>query len=331
MNPILLRYAGVALVAVIAGAGGGYLAVNKKTSPPPITESGTIPAIPAQPFPGEGIPAIPAVPAEHPRPPRGDAPFLSATNLSKCSLYRTTPEDAYCFAPSDEGGGYLRTQTGLTITGYNFTEHNNAIMWDKAVIDRVQSYEEGTKLSSLTPSGQKACSLHDLAVKTIFGTSNNLQIKLVDPGLPSPFWFLGISSTGEYKKTSGSVGEEIDMRVMIPDDPKYYSLDLYAQFTKYSGKSYLWAGEAMTPLAVVKWPSSFSGGGDAVYRLKIPQEVNQCPTNLYPQCAGSRFENKMIALTPGEYGIQIIVMAKGQCSVSVHTAFGFPAFTITEK
>ena len=53
MNPILLRYVGFALVASIFGVGGGYLAVNKgKQSPPSVTQSGTIPAIPAQPFPG---------------------------------------------------------------------------------------------------------------------------------------------------------------------------------------------------------------------------------------------------------------------------------------
>lgn len=63
MNPILLRYAGFALIATIFGAGGGYLAVNKTISPPAITRSGATPATPAQPFPGQGIPAIPAIPA----------------------------------------------------------------------------------------------------------------------------------------------------------------------------------------------------------------------------------------------------------------------------
>jgi len=64
MNPILLRYMGFLLVAVIAGAGGGYLAVNNKiVSPPSVTRSGTTPAVPAQPFPGLGIRAIPAKPA----------------------------------------------------------------------------------------------------------------------------------------------------------------------------------------------------------------------------------------------------------------------------
>jgi len=60
MNPIILRYAGLALIAAIFGGGGGYLAVNNgKQSPPQIVQSGTIPA---QPFPGQGIPAIPAIP-----------------------------------------------------------------------------------------------------------------------------------------------------------------------------------------------------------------------------------------------------------------------------
>ncbi|MEK7198192.1 MAG: hypothetical protein AAB648_01875, partial [Patescibacteria group bacterium] len=61
MNPFLLRYVGFTLAAVIAGAGGGYLAVNNgKQSPPQIVQSGTIPA---QPFPGQRVRAIPAVPA----------------------------------------------------------------------------------------------------------------------------------------------------------------------------------------------------------------------------------------------------------------------------
>ena len=63
MNPIILRYAGFALAAVIAGAGGGYLAVNNDKQPPQVVQSGTIPAIPAQPFPGEKSPAVRAVPA----------------------------------------------------------------------------------------------------------------------------------------------------------------------------------------------------------------------------------------------------------------------------
>jgi len=53
MKQKLLRYMGFALTAVIFGAGGGYLAVN---------QSGTIPAIPAKPIPGQGIPAEPATP-----------------------------------------------------------------------------------------------------------------------------------------------------------------------------------------------------------------------------------------------------------------------------
>lgn len=58
-----MRYAGIALVAVIAGAGGSYFALNNKNDQQVSTQSGTIPAIPAQPFPGQGVPAIPAIPA----------------------------------------------------------------------------------------------------------------------------------------------------------------------------------------------------------------------------------------------------------------------------
>lgn len=330
MNPILLRYVGFALAAVIAGAGGGYLAVSKKASPPPITQSGTIPAISAQPFPGEGIPAIPAVPAvpvDHPISPRADVPVLNSLSLSKCSAYRATPEDAYCFAPIYSGGDSLYTKTGVTATGYNFMRSNNALLWDKVVVDRLRSDDNGTKLSFITPDNQRACSLHDVAVKTAFGTSNNLQVKLIDPYTDFlPLWFLGTD------KKSSSVGTEVDFRLDIQEDPKFYTLELYAQFSKYApDKSFMWSGEAVTPLTLVSWPSSFSLGGSAVYRLKIPQEVNQCPTSLYPTCVNSSKADKMATLTPGGYGLQIVVVAKGQCSTNVSKAVGFPLFTITEK
>lgn len=62
MNPFLLRYVILALVASIAGAGGGYVAV-KNSDLLKLPPSGTTIAIPAQPFPGEKSPAIRAVPA----------------------------------------------------------------------------------------------------------------------------------------------------------------------------------------------------------------------------------------------------------------------------
>lgn len=61
MNPILLRYVGVALVAAIAGLGGGVYIANNNT--PQTTPLGAVSAVPAEPFPGAGIPAIPAIPA----------------------------------------------------------------------------------------------------------------------------------------------------------------------------------------------------------------------------------------------------------------------------
>ena len=331
MNPILLRYVGFALAAVIAGAGGGYLVVNKKATSPPVTQSGTVPA---QPFPGEGIPATPAVPANHPMPPRGDAPALSSIlGLTKCSYFQATPKDAYCLAPNDYGDG-PDTRTNITLFGYNFTKANNAIKWGGAVIGRLLSTDNGTKVSLTTPSDQQICSLHDVSVTTIYGTSNNLQVKIIDPFTGFlPLWLLSIKDTGGgYLKDSGSVGEEIDLSVMIQEDPKYYSLDIYAQFSKYDSESYkkfLWAGEAMAPLTAVKLPENYDLGGNAVYRLKIPQEVNRCPTGIYPDCASSKYADQMIPITPGSYGVRITTVAKGQCSTRVDTqSVGFPAFTI---
>lgn len=60
----ILRRVGFVLVAVIAGIGGGYLAINSiKISPPQVVQSQSKQAIPAQPFPGQKISAIPAIPA----------------------------------------------------------------------------------------------------------------------------------------------------------------------------------------------------------------------------------------------------------------------------
>lgn len=333
MNPILLRYVGFMLAAAIAGAGGGYLAVSKKVFPPSVTQSGTIPAIPAQPFPGEGIPAIqaiPAIPNNHPIPPRGDAPTLSSLPFTKCSSFQATPKDAYCLVPTDFGDG-PNTQTNVTLAGYNFTKANNAVKWDGAVIGRLFSTDDGTKISFLTPSGQQACSLHDVSVTTVYGTSNNLQVKIIDPFTGFlPLWFLSIKNTGGYLTSSASVGEEIDLSISIPEDPKYYSLDIYAQFSKYdSDKKFLWAGEAMTPLTAVKLPENYDLGGNAVYRLKIPQEVNRCPVDIYPGCESSKYADQVIPITPGSYGIKITTVAKGQCSTRVDAgSVGFHAFTI---
>ena len=88
MNPLALRYVGFLLAAVVAGVGGGYLAVNQKVSPPSVTQSGTVPA---QPFPGQGIPAIPAIPgksdAEESRitvlTPNGGEVFFSRVSSAK--------------------------------------------------------------------------------------------------------------------------------------------------------------------------------------------------------------------------------------------------------
>lgn len=334
MNSILLRYVGFALAAVIAGAGGGYLAVNKKASPPPITQSGTIPAIPAQPFPGQGMPAVPAtpaVPANHPTPPRGDVPVLeSILGLSKCKSYQATPEDAYCLAPTDhEQTGSVSTQFFLGATGYNFTRNNNMVMWDQTALGRVQSINGGTGLSFVTPSGQTACSLHDVSVKTSFGTSNTLQIKVIDPMTDqgSPAWFLG------YDKTSGPVGTEINLPITILQYSKEYPLTLYAQFSRLEKPGIIttWAGEAITPLARISPPSNLVLQENVIYRFKIPQEVNRCSTNIYETCKESEYADQTLKLLPGQYNVRFVAVAKGQCSTMRFSVDGGFPFTVTDR
>lgn len=62
MTQIFLRYIILVLIAAAAGMGGGYLAANNKIASL-VSSSGTITATPAQPSPGQGVPAVPAVPA----------------------------------------------------------------------------------------------------------------------------------------------------------------------------------------------------------------------------------------------------------------------------
>lgn len=336
MSPILLRYVGFVLAAIIAGAGGGYLVVNNsKQSPPPITQSGIIPAIPAQPFPGQGIPAVPATPAvstNHPMPPRGDAPVLeNILGLSKCKSYQATPEDAYCLAPTDHNqNGLVSTQFFLGATGYNFTRNNNTVMWDRTAIGRVQSINNGTELSFVSPSDQAACSLHDVSVKTTFGTSNKLQVKVVDPMTDqgSVAWFLGGPN-----KTSGSVGTEIDLPITILQYSKEYPLALYAQFSRnYPAPAMsAWGGESTAPLVRISPPSNLVLQENVLYRLKIPQEINLCPTSIYSTCIESVEADKTIQLTPGQYNVRIIAVAKGQCSTMRFGVDGGFPFAVTDK
>lgn len=79
-----MRYAAFLLVAVMAGAGGGYLVVNKTTSSPVITQSGAVPAIPAQSFPRQVMQAIPAVPA---KPPVKSSAKLSCPKIADFSQF----------------------------------------------------------------------------------------------------------------------------------------------------------------------------------------------------------------------------------------------------
>ncbi|MEK7579702.1 MAG: hypothetical protein AAB469_00735 [Patescibacteria group bacterium] len=325
MNPILLRYAGMALIAAIFGVGGGYLAVNNKKASSPGTES----TIQAYPFPGQGGRAIPAVPpilnipqplTNEPVPPRGDTPVLSSLSTAKCSYFRTTPEDAYCVQPHHWLP--LNTRVGMNAYGNNFAWANNAIQWDGNTIARLFSDDSGAKLYFTTPSDQELCSLHDLSVATINGISNSLKVKIIDPNI-GYLWVIPDRDpvTGEIY-ISGPVGSEIDLRVADTGGDvteKFYSLDLYAQFStnQYPPDNSYMSGEAMTPLTVITPPTS-ENGYEGVYRLKIPSEINRCPTALYPHCGG-KLADKMVPLKPAPYGIRVVGLYKGKCSTIVNT------------
>ena len=55
---------------------------SQKSAPPDVVKSGTVPAIPAQPFPGQGIPAIPAIPALPSAKSTASCPKVSEFSMS---------------------------------------------------------------------------------------------------------------------------------------------------------------------------------------------------------------------------------------------------------
>lgn len=139
MNQILLRYVVFTLAAAAAGAGGGYLAVKKgqspQATPPAVVRSGTTPAVPAQPTPGQGtaaVPASPATPGEPAPAPSPDSPvcptvpyhrtvgaITSASGITaNVSLY---PADIAGFIRSISGNG-SDTANRVQITSLTMTK-----------------------------------------------------------------------------------------------------------------------------------------------------------------------------------------------------------------
>lgn len=268
MNPILLRYAGVALIAAIFGAGGGYLAVDKKASSPPVVQSGAIPAIPAQPFPGQGMPAVPAQPA---------IPLVRGTQ-PKSAPVLTKVDPSY--QPYEPKGNLVNAGQPAVIHGSNFVSKHNTIFWDgKELVNDREAYiydptfDDGV-IGFTAPSDAKPGSIHAVAVKTQHGMSNTINVKVVEyfqmelGALPS---FCGVSPY------TGAIGAKVRVCATQPASPYQYTTEkLYMDFIVPA--SLVKAGatgniRVAAPVALKKIE-----GEANVYSFVIPEEAVFCPS-----------------------------------------------------
>ncbi len=271
MNPILSRYVGFALVALIAGVGGGMLAVKEKTAnssanPP----SGTVVAIPAQPFPGQGVPAVRAIPAVP----------VNQEKESKVSpaIKDAIPTGGGAYAPQIPQRGYLFANQPAIVTGSNFANKNNDILWDgKAIATHVSAYDTGDNGMGLyftVPSDAPVGSVHTISVKTPLGTSNTISTKIVEYLRNRPS-FIGISPY------IGSTGTKVAVDITGPDSP----------YPSVSANFYL---SVMVPASTIKtgavgWVHTFVPGAletsmlspnGGISYFTIPKEVIYCPSSL---------------------------------------------------
>jgi len=319
-------------VAVIAGAGGGYLAVNKKSPPPtqkasPQPSAETTQVWPAYPFPGQGGGALPALPLSLPQVP--EFPYDQPASPVGEPPIVTSLRPTYSNFIEDQNLTMLQIGTErawMDLSGKNFTRTNNVIKWDGNIIGRFFSSLSGTKLTFQTPANQQLCSTHDISVTTLNGTSNSVKIKLVEPWQSPLLW------TRVYPE-SGPIGTEVDFEVfpaagsdILDILEKYYSSEFYAVFflpAKYKG-----VGAA--PLTVITPPSS-ANNYKGVYRLKIPAEVHKCLPAVHSVCSTTQ----VVPLGPESYGVYVIgVYTPKYCGGSKITdsPWGqWDNFTVTEK
>lgn len=293
MNPILLRYTGIALVAVIAGAGGGYLAVNnKKASPPPVTQSGTIPAIPAQTFPGQGIPAIPAIPGiptsvEKPEPT--NAPAIS--HILVHTIIRTG-------RANDVGAGQR-----VSIYGTNFSPKKNTVNWgDVPIVKNIESiYGNRTRIDFQVPEDAQPGSTHDITVTTPRGTSNEFEVRVVEYINEFPTYW------GVRRPASGPVGTKMTISIRELISPyEYTSTEHYAMLVHRKFGAYV---VIPTPLEGEIIGTS-SGSRTVRYSVTIPKEAVYCPTFVLDfievfqngVCSLGAPDTK-VTLEPGEYWV----------------------------
>lgn len=266
MKPILLRYVGFALVAVIAGAGGGYLAVKNKTvSLPAATQSGIVSAIPAQSFPGQGIPAVPATPAE---------PLVRGTEPNSAPvLTRVDPN----YQPYKPKGNLVNAGQPALIHGSNFVSKHNTIFWDGKELTNDREayvYADAEAISFTVPANVKPGSIHAIAVKTQYGMSNTISVKVVEyfqmelGVLPS---FCGVTPY------TGAIGTKVRVCATEPVSPYQYTTEkLYVDFIVPASLVKVGATgnvRAAAPVALQK-----IDGEANVYSFVIPEEAVYCPS-----------------------------------------------------
>lgn len=337
MNPFLLRYVGFALAAVIAGAGGGYLAVNKTASPSAVTRSGVVPAIPAQPFPGQGIPAVPATPA---------IPLIRGTEAKSAPVLTSVDPS---FTPHEPKGNLVNAGQPAVIHGSNFVSKHNAIFWDgkELVNDRDAyiydpTYDDGV-IGFTAPVEAKPGSIHAVAVKTQHGMSNTINVKVVEyflyEGRPR---FCGVSPY-----TGAAIGTTIRVCFTPPVGPYQYTIEkiyidfsLPANMVKEGATGY---ASAASPVTLKKI--------DNEYSFVVPEEAVFCPSFI-PHFANrdcsirnstggyTTMGETKVKLTAGSYPVRLWYMY--QYPYSTYTSlmseswFQFPygnwnnVFTITQ-
>ena len=265
MNPIFLRYAGIALIAAVFGVGGGYLAKNDIR---PTPSSGTTVAIPAQPFPGQGIRAIPAVPAQ----PQKGKPDIGITSIS------------YIQGEADKNQVVdpMLTWWGTTnkIIGSNFSD-KNTIYWDGKILVRDMpstKNSDGTEEIYLPiPTDTILGSFHDVYVKSPpYGTSNTVQVQAVEH-LDVPT-YIGVNPISGPIGTKGKAmiwdGLEYGFNPSATDLPLsakiYFGLTVPASTIKSGAEGFA--------NVFIPTPLERSTSNPTIYSFTVPSQAIYCPS-----------------------------------------------------
>ena len=272
MNLILLRYAGIALLAAIFGIGGGYLAVNNK-SDRPTPPSGTTVAIPAQSFPGQGIRAIPATPAQ----PQKGKPDIGATTISYIQGEAGKNQVVDPMLTWYAGAPGIPTNK---IVGSNFSD-KNTIYWDDKIIVRDMPSTrnpDGTEEIYLPiPTDTILGSFHGVYVKSPpYGTSNTIRIQAVEH-LDVPT-YIGANPISGQVGTKGKVniwdGLEYGFNPSAIDKP--LSAKIYFGFTVPA--STIKNGAEGFANVFIPTPLERSTSNPTIYSFTVPSQAIYCPS-----------------------------------------------------